>query len=344
MFASVSTTLSSNCSHRQNLRPNQNSRGFTLIELLVVIAIIAVLISLLLPAVQSAREAARRAQCTNNLKQLGLALHNYENAHGVLPPGRTSYPHLWSGISQLLPYVEQSFVYSAINFNHGPVTAGGVSGEPNVTAVKVIIRTLMCPSDPKSDAVSPQFGPTNYLGNAGTGNYNGGSFRIDAGPMPNGLFFDRYSVRFAAVTDGLSNTVALSENLKGTGNAMNSVGLSGINVKTHIALIGTSATDTTESACNASTSWVGDRGQEWCRGSFVMSNYNHYYTPNSKNPDCTNPGRAKAITSARSSHPGGVNVALGDGSIRFIKDTIALETWRALSSRNGGELLSSDSY
>lgn len=322
----------------------KQNTGFTLIELLVVIAIIAVLISLLLPAVQSAREAARRAQCTNNLKQLGLALHNYEGANGLLPPGRTSYPHLWSGIAQILPYLEQTVISNAINFNHGPVTSGGVSGEPNVTAVVRIINAFLCPSDPKTDRVSAKFGPTNYLGNAGTGDYNGGSFRIDAGPMPNGIFFDRASVRFSAITDGLSNTVAMSESLKGDGNNPTGVGLTGINVRTQMAMIGTSATDTTEPACSAATNWVGDRGQEWCRGSFVMSNYNHFYTPNSKSPDCSNPGRAKAITAARSSHPGGVNTLLCDGSVRFMKDSVALQTWRALSTRNGGELLSADSY
>ena len=319
--------------------------AFTLIELLVVVAIIAVLISLLLPAVQSAREAARRVQCTNNMKQLSLSLHNYENANGLLPPGRTSYPHLWSALAQLLPYMEQTYIYNAINFSFPPITVAGTPGDANMTAVATQPSSFLCPSDPKSDRVAPQYGGTNFVANAGTGTYNGGSFKIDAGPLlPNGIFYDRASVRFAEISDGLSNTVAISETLKGTGQDLSSVSLSQINVKTHIASIGTSATLLTEAACNATTTWVGDRGREWFRGSFVLATYNHYYAPNSKSPDCTNPGRALALTAARSSHPGGVNAALCDGSVRFIKDSTALATWQALATRNGGELLSADSY
>ena len=230
----------------------------SLIELLVVIAIIAVLISLLLPAVQSAREAARRIQCTNNLKQISLSLHTYENANALLPPGRTSYPHLWSSLAQLLPYMEQNAMYNSINFIFPPFTTPGVSGDSNMTGVSVQPSSFLCPSDPKSDRIVPQYGSTNFVGNAGTGTFNG--------------------------------------------------------------------------------------GREWFRGSFVLATYNHYYTPNSKSPDCTNPGRAKAITAARSAHPGGINIALCDGSVRFIKDSIATATWRSLATRNGGEVLSADTY
>jgi prepilin-type N-terminal cleavage/methylation domain-containing protein/prepilin-type processing-associated H-X9-DG protein len=316
-------------------------RGFTLIELLVVIAIVAVLIALLLPAVQSAREAARRIQCTNNLKQIGIALHNYETTLGTFPAGRTNYPHLWSSLAQLLPFLEGANQFNAINFALPPLASSLVT-PVNSTAVGTFINTYVCPSDVQNRII-PDFGPTNFVGNAGTGTINGGSFRIDAGTnLPEGVFFDQKSVRLVEITDGLSQTAAFSETIKGNG--QDTTGSGPQDRKLQIRVIGTSSTPTDPTSCNGATQWVGDRGREWVRGSFIMTAYNHFYPPNSREMDCTNPGRAIAITSARSFHPGGVNMLICDGHVQFIKDSITLSTWRSISTRNGAEVLSSDSY
>jgi len=317
---------------------NARRQAFTLIELLVVIAIIAVLISLLLPAVQSAREAARRAQCTNNLKQIGLALHNYENSHAMFPVGRTSFPALWSSLSQILPFIEGTSEYAAINFDIPPLSSGTAS-PANLTAVSSVVETYLCPSDSQSRIV-PEFGMTNYVGNAGTGSINGGSFRIDAGPqLPEGLFFDRKAIRIAEITDGLSNTVAFAETV--LGNGINTSSRTPQDFRRQFVL--TTASAITPANCAATGQWVGDRGREWSRGSFIMAAYNHFFTPNSKEPDCTNTGRAAAITAARSFHPGGVNALYADGHVQFSKDTTSLNTWRAVSTRSGGEVISADS-
>ncbi|MHC5543130.1 DUF1559 family PulG-like putative transporter, partial [Singulisphaera rosea] len=178
--------------------------GFTLIELLVVIAIIAVLIALLLPAVQSAREAARRMQCTNNLKQVGLALHNYEGIHQRFPSARTNSPHYWSALAQLLPQVEGAPLYNAINFDHSTApNSRNKFDMANTTAISYIIATFLCPSDPRTNRVAAAMGPTNYFAISGSGTMAKGS--------GNGVMFDGSQVRFAEVTDGLSNTVAFGE-------------------------------------------------------------------------------------------------------------------------------------
>jgi prepilin-type N-terminal cleavage/methylation domain-containing protein/prepilin-type processing-associated H-X9-DG protein len=318
-------------------------RGFTLIELLVVIAIIAVLIALLLPAVQSAREAARRIQCSNNLKQIGIALHNYENTVGLFPPGRTSWPNVWSSLAQLLPQMEGANQFNALNFNFPSVdlsSSGFLTNAPNTTAVATAVKGFLCPSDGR-DRLDPAFGANNYVANAGTGNINGGSFKVVAGaPLPEGVFYDTSAVRIAEILDGLSHTVAFSETLKGSG--QDTSGATPQDRRLQFIITGSSTI--TPSACGSIASWSGDRGREWARGSFILAAYNHFYPPNSPNPDCSNTGRAAAITAPRSHHPGGVNVLFTDGHIQFIKDSISLQSWRALSTRSGGEVLSDSDF
>jgi prepilin-type N-terminal cleavage/methylation domain-containing protein/prepilin-type processing-associated H-X9-DG protein len=317
-------------------------RGFTLIELLVVIAIIAVLIGLLLPAVQAAREAARRMQCSNNLKQIGLALHNYEGTNGVMPSARTGSPMLWSALAQILPNLEGGALYAAINFNLPklPPTAASPLGAANVTAVATKIATYLCPSDPRTDGFLPTLAPNNNVANAGSGTTNGGSIRqIDFTGTPDGLFYDLSAVRFADVVDGLSNTAAFSESLKGSG--VDSTGPAPQSVRFQFGQR-PGGTAMSEAFCSSLTTWIGERGQEWARGSLTFATSNHYRTPNNVLPDCLSQ-YAIGWISARSLHPGGVNVLMADGHVVFFKNSVAWPTWQALSTRNGGEVLSSDS-
>src|SRR5262245_57958571 len=206
------------------MRNHRRRAAFTLIELLVVIAIIAVLIALLLPAVQAAREAARRIQCVNNLKQIGLALHNYESTNNVFPPGRintyvTGNGHCWGAYSQLLPFFEQQSIFNTMNFSMNPdpdyTTSSAVV---NRTAAVVIVNTFLCPSDggpPMVQVGGGMYSGHNYLLNVGSG------YSVVQNPpatmtTPNGILFENSAVRLAEITDGTSNSVVISESIRST--------------------------------------------------------------------------------------------------------------------------------
>jgi prepilin-type N-terminal cleavage/methylation domain-containing protein/prepilin-type processing-associated H-X9-DG protein len=345
-------------------------RGFTLIELLVVIAIIAVLIALLLPAVQSAREAARRAQCVNNLKQIGLALHNYAGAQNSLPWGDgPDQWNQWSTAALILPYLEQGSLYNAVNFNWG---LQDWNLPFNTTIHRTKVATLVCPSD--SDRLTNADGHSNYAGNAGSnpstfydweniGAFNGlfgwaGNSRRSTEPNYVKL---TPIVGFAQITDGLSNTAAYSEKVMGVGWFTNVRVNDGTTPPSTYAIITKPATanlmnqqmvyDLCRSrnpgapATAQNQNNLYPNGSLWYNGCPSNSRYNHMMPPNTWS--CTWGGRwgdmGGAVT-ATSRHPGVANVMMADGSVRSIKSTVSPPVWWALGSRAGGEVLSADSY
>jgi prepilin-type N-terminal cleavage/methylation domain-containing protein/prepilin-type processing-associated H-X9-DG protein len=323
--------------------------AFTLIELLVVIAIIAVLIALLLPAVQSAREAARRAQCVNNLKQIGLAMANYESSLSCLPmsmgldsPG-FGYPEpaSYSGLSMLLPFMEQTVVFSSLNYSIVRLDPG------NNTAMATAVSSFLCPSDPQQQMLPVGQAGENYRPNSGnTIDYVWGwsdpwGFNTSLPPF-NGPCYPGSKTRMAEITDGTSNTAGWSE--MGLGDMSNAIATEKTDqfwTQTYPSLPNDAISQCQSFlVSNLSYQGLSTSGVPWIEGS-TSAMYNHVNVPD-KRSCIFPPGRI--MNTANSYHPGGVNVAFCDGSVRFIKDSVALATWRALGSRNGGEVISSDSY
>ncbi len=311
--------------------------GFTLIELLVVIAIIAILISLLLPAVQKVREAAARMQCQNNLKQLALALHNYEGDYKYLPRGRT-FPNneALSAASRLLPYIEQDNVFKLINFSVGWAHAN------NAAANATTIKTFLCPSDTTS-RVPPGVAPNSYRANEGTSLVMWYGISDAAGvnnamPPANGPFDVNNALKLADITDGTSNTAAFSEHL--IGDFSQSVVMErgdtfrpGTYPATADQAIADCAAIDINNLAFQSYSNVGG---SWLYGYHSTTSYWHSAPPNTRS--CMFPP-SRIMTTANSNHSGGVNISLCDGSVRFVSNGVSLATWRAVGTRNGGEVL-----
>jgi prepilin-type N-terminal cleavage/methylation domain-containing protein/prepilin-type processing-associated H-X9-DG protein len=344
----------------------KHRRGFTLIELLVVIAIIAVLIGLLLPAVQRVREAANRMSCQNNLKQLGLACHNYESTYGVFPAaflnnhfpklfppqnGYVDYFFSWSALAQLNPFLEQTNIYNAMDLRqpiYDPFNSFNIS-QANQFAVEQVIKLFLCPSDAQQPVANPgdygvpTMGPTNYGVCVGTGTVNGAA-PFGSPLNSDGMFMGLKWLRAADVLDGLSNTACMSESLLGQGQEAftGPTPPAPADPKFVYAYVGF-GTPISQAACASATTWNGNqrRGFMWATGEMRCAAYNHFYTPNARDFDCINNDltsfTAFGWKGARSNHPGGVNLLLGDGSVRFISDGVDLKTWRALATRSGKE-------
>lgn len=338
-----------------------NRTAFTLVELLVVIAIIGVLVGLLLPAVQAAREAARRMQCSNNSKQVGLAIHNYASTHKIFPFGKgPSYPGApvyarWSQHALLLPFLEQTPLYNTLDFRFPPETPGmgGVvafmpphvnASGVNAAGSRTPVPGFLCPSDQSpSDIWQAQ---NNYVGNQGgwlcdRSDQPAGANDVSPSETQTGVFYFLSKVRPGDVIDGLSNTVFFSEKIRGQGTP---------NPRTDLFIIShQTSLDATTNACNGlnpntatplSSKW----GYSWVMGENCCTQYNHVATPNKNS--CGGTGFPGTMTnmamqvSANSRHAGGVQCTLGDGSVRFVADTIDLGVWRALGSRASGEVAS----
>ncbi|WP_422927368.1 DUF1559 domain-containing protein [Singulisphaera sp. PoT] len=341
-------------------------RGFTLIELLVVIAIIAVLISLLLPAVQAAREAARRAQCLNNLKQLGLAFQNYESANGALPPayvgrgtGNTvSWTNGWSALARILPFLEQNSLYNSANF-------GVWKEDPvNTTAVAMNVSVFDCPSDPKTQPYLHDYG---YAGVNSYAVCQGNWFIWGgfSGPYNGAAFSTNQARRFAEITDGLSQTMFVSE-VKAQQASANcrSTALSMIQNPSSVPPPNADPFTVAPEYNTCNPTLVGaaqfEFHTEWSDGNVHSSGFTTSWPPNKAikgtaswnlgldldlngiNQELGGPSFS-AITS-RSYHPGGVNVLFGDGSTRFVKSSVDGMTWRALGTIAGGEVVGGDAY
>jgi prepilin-type N-terminal cleavage/methylation domain-containing protein/prepilin-type processing-associated H-X9-DG protein len=355
-------------------------KGFTLIELLVVIAIIAILIGLLLPAVQKVREAAARIKCSNNLKQFGLAAHNYESTNGYLPPRQHTvvYPHPSTGVpttyssgaplqALLLPYFEQGNKFNQFNMNYNVNSDAPLhSGIPPLTGANSAARSgdvqiFLCPSDGASQTYFGA-GRQNYFGSLGTvADYRGGS-AVGVNNAGDGIFSIpnptpgqmMKGLPILSMTDGTSNTVMFAEIIRSDipYNAPSGV-------RDHATIIINSGNTgwneidgTTIPMCMTGASWSSSikyTGQQYYRNlpsNFVFThtlpvNWNRKVSTGQKY-SCGNTNFASMHISAASFHSGGANACMGDGSVRFVRDSIAYPTWRAMGTKAGGEVASND--
>ena len=335
-------------------------RGFTLIEVLVVIAIIGLLIALLLPAVQAAREAARRSQCVNNLKQLGLAVQNYSDVNGALPPAAATGPEWSNNFSmkaRILPFLDQAALFNSLNMSFFQIAA------QNGTNLTTMVSTFLCPSDGNvpcgtydvSGAGTRQIAYTSYPNNLGTtptnngGQYDGPAYFMGAADVPS-VSRLASTLTLASITDGTSGTALWSEIVRGKNGTTipgpNQVYLMAMPMPTtnvYVSLM------TYLNACQGTTTLAGFdyKGQIWGTDFAAQGGgYSHIMTPNRN--ACMFQGQpyplewSAVCVGPSSFHPGGVNVGFLDGSVRFVKDGVAPQTWWAIATRAGGEVIAYD--
>ncbi len=350
-------------------------RGFSLIEVLVVVTIIGVLIALLLPAVQAARESSRRASCASKLNQIALASLAFESVRGELPPGYAPPPTPSTGGRGnaqvlILPFLELSNIYNSLNLS---VDLNGVnnnpSSDPNTTACMQGIDVFLCPSDGSVVKIRGQIGRNNYFANLGdtASQRLGPATRADGSLTNNetdeqrlGVFNVRIDdsrivtshVTSASIRDGMSNTAMFSETRRSRLPPLGPYENYGPPLSYDISNVylihsgNTSWNNNVWPAACSQMTWrlVAFRGLQFYRNIPETCNYSHTIVPNFKGHDCGTNSFVTAHIAARSYHPGGVNVALCDGSVRFVKDSVSLNTWRALGTRARGEVVSQDSY
>ncbi|MBM3979285.1 MAG: DUF1559 domain-containing protein [Planctomycetes bacterium] len=345
----------------------RTARGFTLIELLVVIAIIAILIGLLLPAVQKVREAAARLKCQNNLKQFGLAAHNYESANNTLPPSQHTVVIAGSTVSSgaptqalLLPYFEQGNKYNQFNMNYNVNSDAPIhSSIPALSGANAAARTgdvpvYLCPSDSSSETYFGA-GRQNYFGSLGAyAHFRGGNASLEgifSLPYPaNGQIMAGVTV--VSIGDGSSNTVMFAEVMR-SGIQYNAAS----GVRDHATIIihssntGYNETDgTTISMCATGANWSSSikyTGQQYYRNlpsNFLFThtlpvNWNRKVATGTQRYSCGNSAFTSMHIAASSYHSNGVNVCMADGSVRFVTDSLSYATWRMMGTRNGGEVV-----
>ncbi len=334
--------------------------GFTVIELLVVITIITLLVGLLLPAVQAAREAARRLQCGNNLRQLGLSVQSYCDAHGALPPAAATGPEGSNNFSmkaRILPFIDQAALFHSMNMSFWQ------EASQNGTSLTTMVSTFLCPSDGNVpcgafDVSGPgprQMSFSSYPNNLGTtptnngGRYDGPAYFMGASSVRSvaGL---AATVTLADIRDGTSNTALWSEMVRGS-NGTTSQGLNQVYLMPMPPPSNTYVPLTTYlNACAGATSLAGfdHKGQIWGTDYAVQGGgYSHIMTPNLKG--CLFQGQTQPVewsavcVGASSFHPGGVNVGFLDGSVRFIKDRVNPQAWWSIATKAGGEVIDTNS-
>jgi prepilin-type processing-associated H-X9-DG protein len=327
-----------------------------------------------LPSIQAAREAGRRIQCVNNIKQLGLAMHHYESTHGALAPqmvlsftnlGTVAWKSTWSATSRVTPYLEQASLYNAINYSTK------ISDPSNATAIGVQITTLLCPSEVNRQAyvatsattgLTSTYGISNYGWNVGTWySFGGYASRVPTA----GAIGSNLSRSFASFTDGLSNTLMAAE-VKTYTPAYHDCGTvpngapTGFNAYPDLATILASVAAAPTAGCKLATTPSGMPGgghTHWSNGNAFHDGFTTALPPNTRSPlgtiatdgdmsseDEDDGGPTYSSVTSRSYHPGGVNALFVDGSVKFIKNSINWQTWRSLGTVAGGEILSADSY
>jgi len=346
------------------VRGPEGRRAFTLVELLVVIAIIGVLVALLLPAIQAAREAARRSTCTNNMRQLGIAALNYESSKKAFPYGRqtdtdpkdtTKFLFPWGHLAYILPYIEGNTIHQMINYKQQPFLSPAKFQK---------VEFFLCPSDLEdrinhdictdTTASPPKWqdaGRTSYRGNGGS---DTGVYPIQMGERlerNNGIYVANVAIRISQVTDGTSNTAMYAERVRGDGDrdsvetASDWLRVGGATTEPALDLYNSCSGIANPSLMTGPANQFCCAGRNWVHGDYSTSRYTHVMPPNSRSCSHSTGGNLTAIpvneagnaTTASSRHSGGVNLAMADASTHYISDSVDPLVWSALGSRDGDE-------